>query len=467
MGLSLTFFYRPGTILRLSNDVLLKIFRYYLHASPRFWSRLVHICRKWRHIVFTSQQALHLRLFCSPGTPVSKTLDCWPPLPIVLEYGSSLALDPPSPEDEVNIVAALKRSDRVSSISLTVTTSLLDKLYAIERPFLELEDLTLLARDSVPLDLPSSFRWGPRLRRLHLNRITSPALFQLLHSSKSLVYLRLHEALDFWYFSIDELTNALSGMLQLRSLSLHFPPVTDHFFLPPPPYRHVVLPALTHLSFRGPAKCLECFVIRIKAPRLGDIQVALLDKSLIDLSRLGQFLDRIEMHKSHHQAHIISSECGISITLTQRGAPTCLKLRLFSDSKSSEPLSVLPLILPHLSVCFRNVEELRISTAQPPSHKDSKQWLGLIASFRGVKWLHLDGNDSANIARAILKADSRHLTVLPALHKLYLPQPRPPHAPLSTAVLSLMISRWRSGYFIVVGYERLHHLTRGPGTLYA
>ena len=49
------------------------------------------------------------------------------------------------------MIAVLKQSDRVSSITLTVTTSLLDKLYTIERPFLELEDLTLLSRDSMPL----------------------------------------------------------------------------------------------------------------------------------------------------------------------------------------------------------------------------------------------------------------------------------------------------------------------------
>ena len=132
------------------------------------------------------------------------------------------ALDPPAPEDEDNIMAALKQSDRVSSISLTVTTSLLDKLYAIERPFSELEDLVLLSRDSVQLTLPSTFRWGPRLRRLHLTRIAFPALLQLLHSSRNLVDLQLHEVLNPWYFSPEALTNALSGMAQLQSLSLHF-----------------------------------------------------------------------------------------------------------------------------------------------------------------------------------------------------------------------------------------------------
>ena len=473
LGISLTSsFDRPGTIGRLSDDVLLNIFCYYLHESPRFWPTLVHICRKWRYIVFGSQQALHLRLICTPGMPVSKTIDSWPALPIVLEYGGSLTLDPPAPEDEVNIVAALKRSDRVSSISLTVTTSLLDKLYAIERPFLELENLILLSRDSVPLTVPNSFQCGPQLRRLHLTRISFPALLLLLHSSRNLVDLRLHEALNSWYFSMEELTDALSGMAQLQSLSLHFPPNTDYISPPSLPYRRVVLPALIRLSFRVPAKYLERLVLRIDAPRLGYIQVTLFDKSVIDLSGLGEFIDRIGIHKSHHQAHILSSERAISITLTRPGAPTYLLLRLLSEQ--SEQPSVVYRILPHFSASILDVEDLRISlnTVRPLNQKDSLRsgrWLELIALFTSVKWLHLDGNGSKNIARAIQKADtgSRHLTVLPALLKLYLPQPRPRRATLSKAVLSFMTSRWRSGHFIAVEYERLYHLRRGPGTLYA
>jgi len=162
------------TIEKLSDEVLLNIFRYYLDASPRVWPVLVHVCRKWRQIVFASQRALHLQIFCTHGTPVLKTLDCWPALPVVVQYGGSLALDPPAPKDKDNIMAALKQSGRVSSISLTVTSSLLEKLSAIERPFSELEDLVLLSRDSVQLTLPSTFRWGPRLRSLYLTRITFP-----------------------------------------------------------------------------------------------------------------------------------------------------------------------------------------------------------------------------------------------------------------------------------------------------
>jgi hypothetical protein len=476
LGLSLTFsFYQPGTTVRLSDDVLLKIFHYYLDPSPRFWPRLVRVCRHWRHIVFASQQALHLRLFCVPGTPVLKTLDCWPTLPIIVEYGGTFALRSPLPEDEVNIITALEQSDRVSSISLTVTISLLKKLYAIKRPFFELEDLILLSRDTERLRLPSTFLWrlwSPRLRRLHLTRIDSFALLPLLHSSRNLVDLQLHEALTPWY--IEEFMDALSGMPQLRSLSLHFPSIDDNYVSPRPPpplYQRVVqlfLPALTRLKFRGIAECLERLVVRIDAPRLGDIQVTVFDSDNFSttIARLGEFINRIEMHKSHHQARILSSDRTISISLTQPGAPRCLKLQLFSELLGDQ-LSTMSLIFLHFSSLLLDVEDLRISATRPSSQEDSlynERWLDLISLFTGVKWLHFDGNDSINIVRAIKEADGGRKP-LSSLHKLYLPHPGGlHHAPLSEVVVSFMISRWDSGYPIGVEYERLCPISELHGT---
>ncbi|KAH9042841.1 hypothetical protein EDB84DRAFT_897824 [Lactarius hengduanensis] len=113
------------TIGELPDNVLLNIFRYYLDVSPRHWPRLVYICHKWRRIVLTSQRTLHLRIFCTHGTPVLKTLNCWPAIPIVVQYGGSPELCLPAPEDEGNITAALKQCGRVISINLTVTKSLL------------------------------------------------------------------------------------------------------------------------------------------------------------------------------------------------------------------------------------------------------------------------------------------------------------------------------------------------------
>jgi hypothetical protein len=411
-------------------------------------------------------------LFCTHGTPpVMKTLDCWPALPIVVKYGGSLALRRPTPEDEDNIMAALKQPDRVNSISLTFTSSLLEKLSAIKMPFSELEELVLLSRDSVRLTLPSTFQWGPRLRRLHLTSLAFPTLLQLLHSSRNLVDLQLHEVLNPSHFSPEALTSVLSGMAQLQSLSLHFLSTArwPHYRAPPPPSgERVVLPVLNRFKFRGNAQYLEGLVSRIDAPRLGDIEVTFFSGNIFKLPEFIVFIDRIEMHKSHRRAHILSSERAISISLIQPGAPTCLTFQLFCEALSDQLLSMAR-ICNHFSSFLLNVEDLRITAMRQSRQEDSLysgRWLEPLNSFTGVKWFHVAGNLSTNIVGDLQLPDRRREAVLPALHKLYISQPGPRNAPLREATVSFMISRRLSGHPIGVEYERLCSSELGTGTIY-
>ncbi|KAI9464127.1 hypothetical protein BJY52DRAFT_888061 [Lactarius psammicola] len=203
--------------------------------------------------------------------PVLETLGYWSTLPFLVNFGGSPALDPPAPEDQDDITAALTRSGRVSSISLTVTNLLLDKFSAIVGLFSELEDLVLLSQENVQLTLPSTFRRGSRLRSLHLTRIDLAALPQLFHPPRNLVDLRLHEVLDTWHISPETLVNALSGMTQLRSLSLDFLSCHNYLELPSPSEQRIVLPALVYLNYRGTSKYLDSLVARIGALCLGDI----------------------------------------------------------------------------------------------------------------------------------------------------------------------------------------------------
>ncbi len=145
-------------------------------------------------------------------------------------------------------MAAPKQSGRVSSISLTVKSSLMAELSAIEGPFSELEDLILLSRDSLRLTLPSTFRWGPRLRRLYSTRITFPSLLQLLLSD--LVDLQLHELLSPWHFHQKPSRMPCPGR-----------PSFDHFrsisFLPKATLAYPYYPANTLFSLLSPALISE------------------------------------------------------------------------------------------------------------------------------------------------------------------------------------------------------------------
>ena len=445
------------TIEELSDKVLLKIFRYFLYTSPRHWIRLVHICHKWRRVVFEAQRPLPLRLFCTYGTPVLKTLDCWPALPIVVEYGGSPALGPPTPEDEDNIVAALKRSERVTSITLTVTGSLLTKLSTLEGPFSKLEDLVLLSRDNVRRYLPSTFLWGPRLRRLHSTSIAFPAILQLLSSSSNLVDLLLHDVLNISHFSLETLAKSLSGMSQLRSLSLHLPPAFTYRAPPPPSKECFVLPALTHLDFRGMSCYLEILVAIIDARRLEDIEITLLDNPVFRHLNLREFIDRMETHKSPSRTHILFSEDAISISLMRPAAPTCLRLQLVCKPLSMQ-LYFMDRICVDISTFLLNVRGLRISVTRPEWAEWQKRhylerWVEILGSFSRVTRLRLDAKHLTNVMHTLLALERRPNIVLPALHKIYIPQAMH-HATLTKSVMSLITSRHLSGHAITVEYEQ-------------
>jgi hypothetical protein len=413
----------------------------------------LYICRKWRHIVFAFQQALQLRLFCTHGTPVLKTLDFWPALPIVVQYGGAApSLDPLSPDDEDNIVAALKQSNRVRSISLTVTSSLLEKLSAIEMPFLELEDLVLLSRDGAWLTLPNTFRWGVRLRTLHLTWPDIPALPKLLSLSTALVDLQLNKIPNVEYFSPNALANALFGMTQLRTLTLHLLSFTLHrndLGLPPQSREFIALPSLTCLNYRGTSDYLDSFVVRIDAPRLRSIDMTFFCRPTMDASQLGQFLSRIKMQQSC-RADIVSSERAISISFTPPGAHTSLELHV-SCSLLTRRLSYMAQICNSLSAFFQGVEYLCISARKPSSCWDdrdltSNEWGMLIHPFRCTKWVRVSGDQLTNVVLALRLQQCE--AVLPALHKLCIQEPEPRQAPLREDVVSFVHSRRLSGHII-------------------
>ncbi|KAH9018085.1 hypothetical protein EDB84DRAFT_662308 [Lactarius hengduanensis] len=447
---------RNTSIEVLPDDVLLNIFGSYRVSSPLHWHRLTHVCRRWRRIVFASPRGLDLRLYCKHGTPVLKTLDYWPALPIAVQYKGCPMLNPPTPEDEDNIVAALKRSDRVCSISLTVTHSLLKKLGTIEEPFPELEDLVLLCRNGLPLPFPSNFRWGTRLRSLCLTRISFPTLPHLLSSCPNLVDLQLHEIFNFQSLSPQAIANALSGVTQLQSLSLHFHfPVFHPSLIAVPPLsgERLVLPALTHFKFRGTSDYLNGFVAGIDAPHLADIEITFSHWPTIDVSPLRQFIDRIEMQKCPRRADVLFSECAISMSLTRPRAPARLELRI-SCRQLNRQLSSMARIRNHFSQSLDSVKDLRIEVTRTSSGQDStngERWTEFLRSFRGAERLHVAGELATDILHALRPAAGEPTNdALPALTNLYVIGPR--SGALQDAVRSIITPRKLSGSPIVGKY---------------
>ena len=436
-----------------SDDILLGIFRHYLDATPRSWPMLGWVCQRWRHIVFTSPLSLNLRLYCTYGTPIIKSLDCWPAsLPIVIQYGGFPNLDPPSPEDEENIIAALKQSSRPTTINLTVTKSLLENLSAISDPFSELEELVLLSKDNTQLALPSSFRWGARLRTLHLTRVAIPALPRLLSPLTGLVDLLLDKIPKVGYFPPEAFANALSGMTHLRTLSLHFLsslPRREYILQPPPSEERVVLPSLTCLIYRGTSKYLDSLVARIDASHLEDIDITLFSQPTMDASQLGQFIERIEMQTSLSQADVEISGQAISICFSKPGSLSQLYLKI-SCKQLDWQLFSMSQICHHFSSLFR-VEDLGIYVTQCPTGLDDmneERWLELIRRFDDANEFRVAGKLATDILCALGRAKGEHptdTTVLPALRNLRIQEPMPLNGPLWNAAKLFITLRRLSG----------------------
>ena len=312
----------------------MEIFDYYKLASssPSWgWHRLIHVCRQWRSLVFASRHRLHLRLLGTYGTPVRKTLDCWPPLPIVIRYSDdTMGLKPPSPDDDDdddddNIIAALHHRDRVCQVELTVGSSLFAKLSPLlQKPFPSLESLTLRPRENnVVLILPTAFLGGggggtstPRLRNLYLDAIVPPppppaalpTTTTFLPSSRDLVCLRLQRVPGNAYIPPDALLASLAATTQLKILCVQFAaqttgtpppsypnPTTSTVTAPSPPVPRIVvaLPALSCFEFRGSSEFLEDLVTGIRsAPSLTRTYVSLFDQPTFEIPHLAQFVAR-------------------------------------------------------------------------------------------------------------------------------------------------------------------------------
>ena len=410
------------------------------------------MCQRWRQVVLTSPLGLNLRLYCTHGTPVLKALGCWSVLPIVVQYGGVPNLDPPAPKDDDNIIAALKQSGRVSTISLTVTRSLVGKLSAISEPFSELEELSLLSQDTMELTLPSTFRWGPHLRALHSTRIAFPSFPQLLLPCQGLVDLQLHEIPSVGYFSPEAFANALSGMTQLRSLSFHllsFPRRRRYISLPLPPGERILLPALTRLKYRGISKYLDSLVARIDAPRLGDIDITFFSQPTMDASQLGQFIERTEAQTSLGKAVIQTSAHAVSIFFTDSSTTTTLRLQI-SCKPLGWQLSCIAQVCHQFSPFLSRVENLGIITTRSSSGQDDmagdhEQWLDVVRSFDSARDFQVADKLTNDILGNLPPTDGEQTSVLPAMRHLRIENPMSMNEPSWDALLLFISSRSLSG----------------------
>jgi hypothetical protein len=417
--------------INIPDDVLLAIFDFYAESADEglfaekkrieAWQSLVHVCQQWRSLVFASPHRLNLRLVCKHTTCVRDTLDVWPPLPLLIWYTMGTI------DDVDNIIAALEHSDRVCQISL-VNVPRLDKALAVmQKPFSELTDLQLNSYITMPV-LPDSFLGGsaPRLRKLQFEEIIFPGLPKLLLSATHLVCLTLKRIPHSGYISPEAIVTTLSMLTNLERLGLGFQSPRSHpdrASRRPPPRTRSVLPALTHLWFKGVSEYMDDLVARIDVPRLDELIITFFNQIVFDTPQLPQFISRTPKLKALKKARVAFEDDLAEVKLS---SPTFDNVWLFAkvscrelDWQLSSLEQVCTSCLPPLSA----LEDLYfyIAPSNWPDNIENMLLLELLHPFSAVKNLYL----STEVARHIVPAlqelvGGRTTEVLPSLQNIFL-----------------------------------------------
>ena len=446
----------------LPDVALLEIFDSYVSEGwIDAWYTLVHVCRKWRNVVFGSPRRLDLRLYCVPRTPVRETLSVWPPLPIgVWATGTE-------PWGMDNVFAALEHNNRISHLDLAdIPSSQMEKVLAVlQQPFPTLIFLALSAKDETTLVDPVSFLGGsaPDLETLSLERISVPGLPKLLLSATHLVSLFLWSIPDSGYISPEAMVTCLSMLTGLRSLVIEFESPRsrpDRKTRRPPPPTRTLLPVLAQLSFRGVSEYLEDFVARFNAPLLDDWQITFFHQLMFDTPRLIQAIPRSPKYRAYDEARMTFSSQVVSVTLPQTSNKE-LNLEISCrqpDWQLSSLVQVCRSSFPQ--VFIPAVEHLYILEQGPPQllwqdDIENSQWLELFNPFTAVKSLYISHDFTPRIVPALQELVGEKTTeVLPALQTLFLEEPLP-SGPVQEAIEQFVAARQLAGHPITVSlWER-------------
>jgi hypothetical protein len=420
----------------LTDDVLLEIFDFYRknHKKtayiPSFvweWHLLVHVCRRWRQVIFESPNRLNLQILC---TPARKNLGIWPAFPIIIE-GSWCSFMPNS-EDNLIAALALEHLDRVRSVTLHLTGSQLRKMVTVmQKPFPLLTRLNILLEGRNTPVLPAEFLGGsaPCLQKIALTSAPYPALPTLLLSASDLVTLELRKIPAAGYISPEAMVAALAALPKLKTLIIEF---QSAFSLPdrihPPHITRTVLPALIHFAFRGTCEYLEDLVAQIDSPQLNRIHIHYLNQ-LVDAAQLSKFVDRSVGPKlSPRHLRITLFRGFVSFAIYRPADRSSNPHPAISCEGFNWHVSDIAQVFSKFSATLSNVVHLKLNSEDEeyPENADEAErleveWLHLLHQFSTVRTLDVSQEFAVDVAYDLEDITGEMVTeVLPSLDLIYL-----------------------------------------------
>jgi hypothetical protein len=472
----------PVTIGNLPDDVLLDIFDFYVdecryssnHGGDG-WHTLLHVCRRWRYVVYASPRRLRLQLLYTPNRSLKEMLDIWPELPIIISDYGWYGL-PRTVENVENVISALELKDRVSWIELRVSCSDIERFAAVmQDPFPALTDLEIWLHDEMAPVISDSFLGGsaPRLHYLRLRGIPFPALPKLLLSTTELVILNLQNIPHSGYISPEAMVTGLSALTRLETLNIQFRSPRSrpaNASRRPPPLTRIVLPALTHLYFTGVTEYLEDLVARVNAPLLVEFWITFFNQLVFDLLQLTKFLCHTETFIALNHAQMDFDKHFTSVYFSSRIETfneVLLSLRI-SCRELDWQLSSLSQLCNSALLALSTVQYLNLYHDISDAYSrlvgddmENTQWLELLHSFTNVNDLHLSGKVPTYIAPALQELTGQRVTeVLPALQNLFLDEVDDEPEPVPKAIWEFIAARQLSGCPVAIHRRRRDRNTR-------
>ena len=419
------------TIHILPDNVLLEVFDFYQYSSDNTgravwkWHLLVHVCRRWRQIVFASPHRLNLQILCTTGTRVRENLCIWPTLPIAIEYRySERAIRPRGAED--NVIAALKHRDRICDVSLDIQGSQLAKVATVmKKPFPVLTRLHVTSDPddrNVPI-LPREFlgRSAPCLQKITLSGIPYPTLPKLLLSTSNLVALELRRIPPTGYISPLVIATCLAALPKLDAFDIQFQSATLHHERIFPPVTRDVLPSLTAFTFKGASEYLEDLVARIDSPQLDRILVVYLNQAVeFQVAQLSRFIVRSAAFKANPLKHAQAtfSDDKVSFDMCRHElnrhelhpTPCRPPTRIVVSCRGIDwQVPHIAQVLGQFSATLSNVVRLKFESTDkllPDDHSkidgaDVTEWLLLLRQFSAVQTLHVSEELAKHVSLAL------------------------------------------------------------------
>jgi F-box-like len=451
------------TIDILPDNVLLEIFHFYKEdlTSIRLytwcWIRLIHVCRRWRHIIFGSPRRLNLRLVCSERTPVRKSLDIWPPFPIIILSNINQTVDEECPE---NVAAALECRQRTSYIRIFdgIGSTLKRSIAAMLEPFPVLTQCSLiLTNNSVSMPvLPETFLGGssPHLESFTLRGIPFPTFPNFVLSSTQIQSLSLENIPHSGYISPDAMVTCLAALPNLRRLSIGFQsPLSRPAEIAPPPLTRAMFPNLIGFYFRGVSEYLEDFIARIEAPHLFFLTTIFFMDLIFDIPRLHNFINRTLKRVNQASMVFTSQEIKISFAMHIQQEIQCERLDWQLSSITQILSQQLPLLSPveYFEICEPQfpLGDSRIEWEDDPD-MDPSQWLELFRLLIAVRSLYVSERLVHRVVAALKELTGEMaMEVLPALRSLWL-EGLQPFGLVQDAIKSFVTARQLTNHPVTV-----------------